>query len=134
MKRKVVCFAVLFVLLTSLPVLAQESTPKSEQHKTAAKKPAPPWKLIKKVPRIDKEAEFAIVRMNDAEYKKFQQSPKDWIDDHHIFSAKVKRMKPPAMVAPEKDPPPEETYWYVILAHWPGSTCSYITYPAAEPS
>ena len=141
MKRKVLCFAVLFSLLISLPVLAQEGSPKSgEQKITAKKRIPPPWKMqdgfqISKLPRVtDKEAEFAIVRLSDAEYKKFQESPKDWVNDHHIFKFNVREMKPYGTANPKKDPPPDQTYWYVVISHWPGSVAVYTTYSATEPS
>jgi hypothetical protein len=131
----------LLSMLVGTPLAAQESTPKSEEHKAATKKPLPPpWRAargvdITKVPRInEKEPEFAIVRMRDAEYKKFQENPKDWVNDHHIFKAKVREMKPLGTAKSEKDPPPEETYWYVLMSHWPGSVAVYTTYSAAEPS
>src|SRR5438477_9009876 len=91
MKRTIfLSLAVLLSLLIGIPVRAQEGTPKSDQHKMSAKKRIPrPWRTkdgfqIANVPRIseDKETEFAIVRLSDAEYKKFQENPKDWVNDH----------------------------------------------------
>ena len=133
--------AVLFSPLISLPALAQESTPKSDQHKMTAKKPLPPpWRRkdgfeIVKVPRLTKEeSEFAIVRLSDAEYKKFQENPKAWVNDHHVFKYDVREMKPYGTANPKKDPPPDQTYWYVVISHWPGSVAVYTTYSATEPS
>ncbi|HKN34987.1 MAG TPA: hypothetical protein VJX16_17230 [Terriglobales bacterium] len=143
MKRTIfLSLAVLLSLLIGIPVRAQEGTPKSDQHKMSAKKRIPrPWRTkdgfqIANVPRIseDKETEFAIVRLSDAEYKKFQENPKDWVNDHHIFKAKVREMKALGTAKSEKDPPPDETYWYVVIGHWPGSTAVYTTYSATEPS
>jgi hypothetical protein len=141
--RRVICVSltVLFSLLISMPVLAQESTSKSDkQEMTAKKRIPPPWKMkdglrIAKLPRLnEKEPEFAIVRLNDAEYKKFQENPKDWVNVHHIFKFNVREMKSYGTAKPEKDPPPDETYWYVVISHWPGSRAVYTTYSATEPS
>ena len=87
-----ISLAVGFSLLISMSILAQEGTPKSDQYKmTAKKRIPPPWKMtdgleIAKLPRVsDKEPEFAIVRLSDIEYKKFRESPKDWVNGHHIL-------------------------------------------------
>ena len=49
------------------------------------------------------------------------------------FKFNVREMKAYGTAKPEKDPPPEETYWCVLISHWPGSTAVYTTYSATEP-
>lgn len=137
MKRIMVVSILAFFSLMSMRGVAQENT-KSEVPKTSEKRPHIWTDLGKgiKVARIQslaygKEPEFAILRLEETEFKKFQENPKEWVNDkrHHIFRNDVNEMKPCAPAQTQKDPPSDADYFYVLISHWPGSRASYVTYP-----
>ena len=136
-----VAVAVLMSLAVSVPVSAQEAA-KNETDQSSVKKSSKPrsWTERGKGIRVtyissfkpDSEPEFAILRLAAAEYKEFQENPKDWVNDHHIFKAQVRHLESCSATKPQKDPPGDEPFWYIMLPHYPSSNAMCVSYPAEE--
>ncbi len=102
-----------------------------------------------KVPRFSNDdegkykPEFAIVRLTAEKYEEFQKSKKeDFLNKYTIFTYPVKKLSSCAASKPKKDEPKKakemkgstggdeggEPYWYLAIAHWPGSTAACRAY------
>ena len=129
------------LLVMTMPTFAQEnehnehkekSTPKTcyamgtkEKGSIWAKCADGVWEAH--IPRfVDEEEgkekpEFAAVRLTAARYAEFQKGTKDFLNDNKIFSKNVNRLESCPATKPKEDDP-QNAYWYLMVAHWPGST------------
>src|ERR1700686_1693208 len=142
---EIVSVTFLAFLVMSMPTLAQESTQKEKpapttSAATATKEKHGSWKQRAdgiweaKIPRFadddegDIKPEFGVVRLTAARYAEFRKEPKEFVNEHEIFGKKVRVV---LESCPAAKPETEETksgYWYLGLAHWPGSTAACRAY------
>ena len=135
----VICLALLAV---SVPVRAQEAAQE--------KKPAPApmttkatkiWEKVAdgvweaKVPRFpyDKKEEykpeFAVIRLSPERYEEFKKDRKEFVNKHKIFGkVEVKKQDLFYETTPKKEDP-DDSYWYLVVVHWPSSTAAITSYP-----
>jgi hypothetical protein len=140
-KNEIVSVIWLALLAASLPVGAQEAAQE--------KKPAPPpmttkatkiWEKLAngvweaKVPRFpyDKKEEykpeFAVIRLSPERYEEFKKDRKEFVNKHKIFDKEVKKQELFSETTPKKEDP-DDSYWYLVVAHWPSSTAAITSYP-----
>jgi hypothetical protein len=134
----------LLFLLVSTRTVAQQSATKGGA--AAVKKTTPvvegtcnkhDWAIHhgvcrRKVQKLfDNEPEFAILRLSAEQYKDFQKDPKEFLNKHETFDKPVRKATTFSEAKPETDPPGDA--WYVMVAHWPGSTASGKAFPASSP-
>lgn len=134
----VICLALLAV---SLAVRAQEAAQE--------KKPAPPpmttkttkiWEKVAdgvweaKVPRFpyDKKEEykqeFAVIRLTPERYEEFKKDRKEFVNKHKVFDKEVKKQDLFYETTPKKEDP-DNSYYYLVVVHWPSSTAAITSYP-----
>jgi hypothetical protein len=91
-----------------------------------------------KIPRfVDEDEgdkpEFGVVRLTAATYAEFQKEPKEFLNEHTVFAKKVKVVLAGCPAAKPKTEDPKAEYWYLVLAHWPGSTAACRAYAGWSP-
>jgi hypothetical protein len=138
---------VVALLALTMPTLAQENEHKEKPASTSSaamakhsiwkEKGDGVWEAY--IPRFadDEEGkekpEFAAVRLTADRYAEFQKGSRDFLNDHKIFSHNVKVLESCTATKPKKEDP-KSAYWYLIVAHWPGSTAACQAYPGwSEP-
>lgn len=126
------------LLAITMPTLAQENEHKEKAASTpcyeaATKEKGGVWAKCADgvweahIPRfVDEEEgkdkpEFAAVRLTAARYAEFQKGFKGFLNHHNIFLHDVKVLKSCPAAKPNKEEP-QTAYWYLMVAHWPGST------------
>lgn len=140
-KRAIVGVISLALLAVSVPVRAQEAAQE--------KKPAPApmttkasriWKKVAdgvwkaQVPRFpyDKEEEykpeFAVIRLTSEKYEEFKKDRKEFVNKHKVFDKEVKKQDLFSETTPKKEDP-DNSYWYLVVVHWPSSTAAIASYP-----
>jgi hypothetical protein len=125
----------------SLPVSGQESAEQNKPpaHEVRSSEKTYSWTKVadglweahisrfRKDPDEKNKPEFAVLRLSSEKYEDFQKDRKEFLNKHKIFGANVKKQAlftpPPEQAV---DPEPEE--YYVIVAHWPGSTAAVTVY------
>ena len=135
----VICLALLVV---RVPVRAQEA---AQEKKPApvpiTTKAAKTWEKLAngvweaKIPRFpyDKKEEykpeFAVIRLTPERYEEFKKDRKAFVNKHKIFGkVEVKKQDLFYEATPKKDDP-EDSYWYLVVVHWPSSTAAIASYP-----
>ena len=125
----------------SLPVSGQESAEQNKPtaHALRSKEKTYDWTKVadglweahishfKKDAAEKNKPEFAVLRLSSEKYEDFQKNRKEFLNKHQIFGAKVKKQElftPP----PEQAVDPEPGQYYVVVAHWPGSTAAVTVY------
>ena len=140
-KSEIVCVIWLALLAVSVPVGAQEAAQE--------KKPAPApmtskttkiWQRVAngvweaKVPRFpyDKKEEykpeFAVIRLSPERYEEFKKDRKEFVNKYKIFDKEVKKQDLFYEAKPKQEDP-DDSYWYLVVAHWPSSTAAITSYP-----
>jgi hypothetical protein len=140
----VTCLALLGL---SLLVIAQESAQqdKAAPSTTTEKSKHTIWKPVADgiwkayIPRFsDKEEpskpEFAVLRLTSSTFAEFQKDHERFLNKNKIFHKDVNKVVQYSEAKPKKEDPPE-SYYYVMLAHWPGSSVAAVVYQGwSEPS
>ena len=147
-RSKVAMLSVTYLALLglSLLVIAQES---AQQEKaapsTTTKTKQRTWKQVTDgiweayIPRFsDKEElskpEFAVLRLTSSALAEFQKDHEGFLNKNKIFPKSVNKVVQYSEAKPKKEDPPE-SYYYVTLAHWPGSSVAAMVYQGwSEPS
>ena len=140
-KRAIVSVISLALLAVSVPVRAQEAAQE--------KKPAPASMTTKatkiwvkvadgvweaKVPRFpyDKKEEykpeFAVLRLTPEKYEEFKKDRKEFVNKHKVFDVDIKKQDLFSETTPKKEDP-DNSYWYLVVVHWPSSTTAITSYP-----
>jgi hypothetical protein len=140
-KSEIVSVIWLALLAVSVPMGAQEAAQE--------KKPAPApmttkatkiWEKLAngvseaKVPRFpyDKKEEykpeFAVIRLSPERYEEFKKDRKEFVNKHKIFDKEVKKQDLFYEATPKQEDP-EDSYWYLVVVHWPSSTAAISSYP-----
>ena len=140
-KSEIVSVIWLLLLAVSMPVGAQEAAQE--------KKPAPVpmttkatkiWEKLAngvweaKVPRFpyDKKEEykpeFAVIRLSPERYEEFKKDRKEFVNKYKIFDKEVKKQDLFYEAKPKQEDP-DDSYWYLVVAHWPSSTAAITSYP-----
>jgi hypothetical protein len=140
-KSEIVSVICLALLAVSVPLRAQETA----QEKKPAPAPittkaAKTWEKLAngvweaKVPRFpyDKKEEykpeFAVIRLSPERYEEFKKDRKEFVNKHKIFDKEVKKQDLFYEATPKQEDP-EDSYWYLVVVHWPSSTAAISSYP-----
>lgn len=137
-----VTFLTLLTITTT--TLAQESAQKQKpapatsaaqgtkaKHSIWTEKAEGIWEAM--IPRFvgddegDIKPEFAVVRLTAAKYAEFQKEPKEFLNENKVFVHKVKVLDSCTAAKPKTEEAKTE-YWYLVVAHWPGSTAACRAY------
>lgn len=148
-KFAVLSVACLALLGLSLPVIAQESTQQEKPaSSTTTKTRHGIWKQVADgiweayIPRFSDDdekikPEFAVLRLTSSTVAEFQKDHEGFLNKNKIFHKPVNKVVQYLEAKPKKEDPPE-SYYYVTLAHWPGSSVAALLYqgwsePAGNP-
>ena len=140
-KSEIVSVIWLALLAVSMPVGAQEAA----QEKKPASAPMTTkatriWKKVAdgvwkaQIPRFpdDKKEEykpeFAVIRLTPERYEVFKKDRKEFVNKHKIFGKEVKKQDLFYEATPKKEDP-DDSYWYLVIVHWPSSTAAISSYP-----
>jgi hypothetical protein len=141
-KSEIVSVICLALLAVSVPLRAQEAA----QEKKPAPAPittkaAKTWEKLAngvweaKVPRFpyDKKEEykpeFAVIRLSPERYEEFKKDRKEFVNKHKIFGKVEVKKQDLFYEATPKQEDPEDSYWYLVVVHWPSSTAAISSYP-----
>ena len=150
LKSAVLSVTCLALLGLSLPVIAQESTqqPKPDPSTTTSQTNQGIWKQVAdgiweayippfSDPNEKIKPEFAVLRLTSTTFAAFQKDHEGFLNTNKIFPKPVNRVVQYLEAKPKNEDPPE-SYYYVTLAHWPGSSVAAMVYqgwsePASNP-
>jgi hypothetical protein len=139
-RRKNSGLVCLLSLVLSVPLLGQQSAAKpsssgdSSSSKITAWLEKAPGVKVTTVPRPqDGQPEFAILQLKADAYKEFQKDPKEFLNKLKIFSKPIYKVSTCPRAASKTDPAPDETYYYVVITHWPTSDAAYQVYEGWSP-
>jgi hypothetical protein len=140
-KRAVMIGIGLALLGVCVPVHAQEAAQEKKPASAPAKTKATKiWQRVAdgvweaKIPSFpyDKKEEykpeFAVIRLTPERYEEFKKDRKEFVNKHKIFDKEVKKQDLFSETTPKKEDP-DDSYWYLVVVHWPSSTAAITSYP-----
>jgi hypothetical protein len=135
-----VCFSVLVLTVTSLAQQAAGKEGSSYESSSAKTHPwieGPPGVMFVVVPQPEKnEPEFVILQLKPDAYKEFLKDKEKFLNrlqEHFkIVSKPIRKLSTCPLPESKDDPPPDKTYHYVVITHWPTSDAAYQVYEGWE--
>lgn len=133
--RRISMFALVVSCLLFLSATSSGIAGRASSSASQVKDHAGPWKMLKngvqvlevwKLKGSPEWPQVAVLRMPEAEFKRFEANPKDYVNEQNVFPVAVNSVS----IRDNCCPPPKDGERMVVLMHCPGSaSCALCTQP-----